>query len=76
MDNKLKLVRQWLKESNLHTFEDVVREAKLTKRQLSIIKRKFLDGDLNYQIASELNVSVETIDKDIKNAYKSIARLI
>lgn len=76
MDITLKNTRDWLISSTRCSFGAVLREAKITPRQLQICELKFVKGMTNYQIAMEMNLSVKTIDKELNIAYKQITNVL
>lgn len=76
MDVHRKLARQWLNGSSRRAFYAVLDEAKITPRQMRICEMKFVEYKTNYQIAMELNVSVKTVDREIKTAYKAVNRVL
>lgn len=71
-----KSVRAWLTERSRRSFYAVLREAKITPRQMQICEMKFVEGKMNYQIAMELNISTKTVDREISTAYKAINRVL
>lgn len=68
MDKTNKLSRDWLINSSKHSFYEVLEEAKISPRQKQICEMRFVKGMYNFQIAMELNVSVKTVERDIKMA--------
>lgn len=71
-----KKARDWLKAASRTSFDKVIYEAKITPRQMEIAKMRFLQGKLNYQIAAELNISVKTVERDAKAAYKAVNKIL
>lgn len=71
-----KNARDWLKESSERSFHSVLKEAKITPRQQEIMKLRFIENKLNYQIAMQLNVSEKTVGREINTAYKAINRIL
>lgn len=76
MDMQRKSTRDWLNAALQTPFENVINEANITSRQKEIIRLKFCDGMLNYQIAARLNVSPETVRDEIKKAYNKINKVL
>ena len=80
MDKINKLSRDWLINSSRHSFYEVLEEAKISPRQKQICEMRFVKGMYNFQIAiqiaMELNVSVKTVERDIKMAYNAITRIL
>lgn len=76
MNILLKNTRDWLQASTRRSFSAVLEEAKITPRQVEICELKFIKGMTNYQIATELNVSVKTVDKELNTAYKRITNVL
>lgn len=76
MNILLKNTRDWLQASTRRSFSAVLEEAKITPRQVEICELKFIKGMTNYQIAAELNVSGETVDKELNTAYKRITNVL
>lgn len=76
MNILLKNTRDWVQASTRRSFSAVLEEAKITPRQVEICELKFVKGMTNYQIAAELNVSVETVDKELNTAYKQITNVL
>lgn len=76
MDDKRKKARQWLEESTYEEFECFIQKAKLTPRQIMIIKLKIVDNLLNYQVASKLNVSIETVKNELSKVFDRVNKLI
>lgn len=79
MNEMLRKTREWLNCSTRRSFSAVLHEAKITPRQMQICELKFVKGLTNYQIAAELNVSdktIETIEKELNRAYKSITNVL
>lgn len=68
--------KSWLLTSGRTKFHAIVDEAKLTSRQQEIIKLKFIDDLKNYQIAMRINTSVQTVERDLMQAYNSIYRIL
>lgn len=76
MDDKRKKARQWLMESTYDEFERFVEKAKLTPRQIQIIKLKIVDNLLNYQVASRLNLSIETVKTELAKIFDRALKLM
>ena len=76
MDDKRKKARQWLMESTYDEFQRFVDKAKLTPRQIQIIKLKIVDNLLNYQVASRLNLSIETVKTELAKIFDRALKLM
>lgn len=76
MDEKKKNARDWMYQSSRRSFYDVLREAKITPRQLEICELRFVKGLFNYQIGMKLNISEKTVEREISTAYKAINRVL
>lgn len=68
--------KSWLLTSDKSAFRSIVDEAKLTPRQQEIIELKFIYDLKNYQIAMKINTSVQTVERDLMQAYNSIYRIL
>lgn len=69
MDNKRYKVRKWLEESLDDEFENFIQKAKLTPRQIQILRLRIKDGLFNYQISREINLSTEKIRDELRKVY-------
>ncbi len=76
MNTQLKNARDWLHGSCKRSFYVVLQEAKITPRQIEICELKFVSGLTNYQIAMQMNLSVQTIDKELNTIYKRINNVL
>ena len=76
MNTQLKNARDWLNDSCKRSFYVVLQEAKITPRQIEICELKFVSGLANYQIAMQMNLSVQTIDKELNTIYKRINKVL
>lgn len=76
MEAKTKMAREQLKKCTLNHFERIIMQSKLTPRQQTIIRMKYIDNLLNYQIAMELNLSTATVDREIKEVHLAVGRLL
>lgn len=76
MNIQLKNTRDWLQTSTRRSFSAVLKEAKITPRQIEICELKFAKGMTNYQIAMQMNVSVKTVDKELNTAYRQITNVL
>jgi predicted DNA-binding protein (UPF0251 family) len=54
----------------------IISEAKLTPRQIEIIELKFIHDLKNYQIAMKIDTSVQTVERDLQQAYNSVKRAL
>lgn len=68
--------REWLSQSTRKEFDAVIAEAKLTPRQIEIIELKFIHDLKNYQIAMKIDTSVQTVERDLRQAYNSVKRVL
>lgn len=76
MNILLRNAREWLQTSTWCSFYAVLKEAKITPRQMQVCEMKFVNGKTNYQIAMEMNISVKTVEKDLSTAYNAINKVL
>lgn len=76
MNIMFKSARDWLIQSPRRSFYEVLNEAKITPRQMQVAEMRFVKGLMNFQIASELNISEKTVEKEISAAYKAVNRVL
>lgn len=76
MNSVTRSAKGWLVQSTRSRFYDVIREAKLSPRQMQIVELRFVDGLMNYQIAMQLNVSVKTVESDLRFIYRAVSRVL
>lgn len=76
MDKNRKLARTWLINSSRADFEDIIYKSKITPRQQKIIQFRILKNFEITKIANLLNLSEETIQRDIKNSYNLISNAL
>lgn len=76
MDKNRKLARTWLINSSRADFEDIIYKSKITPRQQKIIEFRRLKNFEITKIANLLNLSEETIQRDIKNSYNLISNAL
>lgn len=76
MDKNRKLARAWLINSSRADFEDIIYKSKITPRQQKIIEFRILKNFEITKIANLLNLSEETIQRDIKNSYNLISNAL
>ena len=76
MDTCRLQARDWLSQSTRKEFEAIITEAKLTPRQIEIIELKFIHDLKNYQIAMKIDTSVQTVERDLQQAYNSVKRAL
>jgi predicted DNA-binding protein YlxM (UPF0122 family) len=76
MDKNRKLARTWLINSSRADFEDIIYKSKITPRQQKIIEFRILKNFEITKIANLLNLSEETIQRDIKNSYNLISNAL
>ena len=66
MDTCRLQARDWLSQSTRKEFEAIISEAKL----------KFIHDLKNYQIAMKIDTSVQTVERDLQQAYNSVKRAL
>ena len=76
MDKNRKLARTWLINSSRADFEGIIYKSKITPRQQKIIEFRILKNFEITKIANLLNLSEETIQRDIKNSYNLISNAL
>lgn len=76
MDTCRLQARDWLSQSTRKEFEAIISEAKLTPRQIEIIELKFIHDLKNYQIAMKIDTSVQTVERDLQQAYNSVKKAL
>lgn len=76
MDNKRYKVRKWLEKSLDEEFEAFIQKAKLTPRQITILRYRIRDGKFNYQISQIINLSKDRIGDELKEVYDRGIRLL
>lgn len=76
MNDKRYKVRKWLEESLDDEFENFIKNAKLTPRQVRILRLKIKDGLFNYQISREINLSTEKIRDELRIVYDRGIKLL
>lgn len=76
MDKNRKLARTWLINSSRADFQDIIYKSKITPRQQKIIEFRILKNFEITKIANLLNLSEETIQRDIKNSYNLISNAL
>lgn len=76
MDKNRKLARTWLINSSRADFEDIIYKSKITPRQQKIIEFRILKNFEITKIANLLNLSEETIQRDIKSSYNLISNAL
>lgn len=69
-------VKDWLIQSTRSSFDAVIREAKLSPRQVQVAEMRFIDRLMNYQIAMRLNVSTKTVESDLNFIYHAVGRVL
>lgn len=68
--------RNFLDGSSLTDFWEIVREAKISDEDKSILDARFIHGRSYQQIADEFMITADTVKKRIAKAYDKIATLI
>lgn len=76
MDNKRYKVRKWLEESLDDEFESFIKKAKLTPRQITILRLRIKDGLFNYQISRKIHLSTEKIRDELRIVYDRGIKLL
>lgn len=76
MNSVTRNARDWVTNSTRSNFFDVIQEAKISPRQMQIIEMRFVTGLMNYQIAMRLNVSVKTLESDLRFTYRAVSRVL
>lgn len=76
MNELRKNTRDWLTASTLGSFTAVLENAKITPRQMEVCRMKFIQGLTNYQITMQTNVSVKTVERDLRTAYNAINNVL
>lgn len=74
MDKNRKNSRYWLINADRQAFEDILYHAKITPRQQKIIELRILKNIEIVKIAQMMNLSEETIQRDIKRSYDLISK--
>lgn len=64
MDTCRLQARDWLSQSTRKEFEAIISEA------------KFIHDLKNYQIAMKIDTSVQTVERDLQQAYNSVKRAL
>lgn len=62
MDTCRLQARDWLSQS--------------TRKEIEIIELKFIHDLKNYQIAMKIDTSVQTVERDLQQAYNSVKRAL
>lgn len=77
MKHNRQIAKEALKHSTLDEFNYLVKQARLSERQLYIINKKLGPKKrFNYQIAMEIDVSPETVRDDLSDIYDRVSRII
>lgn len=76
MDKALKRVRTWMRDSNIDDFNRAITKAKLTDLEADILRRRFVRGHTNLQVATDLYISESYVTKILARAYKRIGLII
>lgn len=76
MHTVTRTVKDWLIQSTRSSFDAVIREAKLSPRQVQVAEMRFIDRFMNYQIAMQLNVSTKTVESDLNFIYHAVDRVL
>lgn len=73
MDKNRKNARCWLINADRKSFDTILYYAKITPRQQKIIELRILKNIEIVKIAQMMNLSEETIQRDIKRSYDLIS---
>lgn len=76
MNTKRRLARDYLNDSSLTDFWTIVAEAKILESDYEALEKRFIAGYSVEQIALELHMSPEKVNRIIRQTYDKIARLI
>lgn len=76
MDAKRKKAKDFLKQSTLHEFHRVTKQAKLTRRQGRIAYYLFRKGMYRYQIAAELGNCEEVVRNETAIIYDRVINVL
>lgn len=76
MHTLYKKTRNWFITASRTEYNTVMHEAKMTPRQYAIAEERFLKGKPNFIIAMDMNLSVQTVEREVINAYKAISRIV
>lgn len=71
-----KTARNFLKYATLREYEQVIKQARLNKKQLKILELKLFRNQQNFQIANYLHCSTENIQNDLKEIYEAVNRAL
>lgn len=63
-------------EMNSELLELIYKNKWITPREKRVFELRYQEGFLNYQIAQELNMSKETVGRDLKKVYKKTEPII
>lgn len=70
------MTKDYLEGSSLTNFWDIVREAKISKEDQSILDARFVEGLSIVEISVKYNCSVEKVNKVIKKSCDKIYKLL
>lgn len=76
MRTNRRLARNYLDDSSLTNFWDIVREAKILKQDYQILEARFVDGDSIVEISQKYGYTEEKINRVIATAYDKVSRLL
>jgi len=57
-------------------FWEVINKVKLTPRQIEILELRFIDDLLVYEIGEKMGISCKTVERDLRDCYKKIKRIL
>lgn len=73
---KRKKAKDFLKSSTLHEYHQIIREAKLTRRQGRIAHYLFRKGMYRYQIAAEIGNCEEVVRNETAIIYDRVMSVL
>ena len=76
MYSQRSLARDCLNGASQTNYWELVKEAKISKEDMAILKSRFVDGMSNDDLATEYGYSVRTINRIIARAYDKVYSLI
>lgn len=71
-----RIARQYLRECTLSEYNRIVTEAKITPADRKILDEYILKGKPEFQIAMDMNMSPNAVQKRLCSCYRRIYKLI
>lgn len=71
-----KIAKQYLHDSTLTDFWDIVKEAKITTLDMEILDAVFIDGKSMVQVSMEQGYSVEKVKTTLQRGYDKVYRAL